>query len=78
MHNHTSERHLAYLQSPTVYQKQIAFSTDDDIWLVQENETFARRLTNGPGRHSTPFFSPNGKHISFVAEKKIPFKTFTY
>lgn len=69
MHNQSSERHLAYLQSPTIFQDQIAFSSDDDLWLVRGDDMYARRLTNGPGRHLAPHFSPDGKHIAYVAEK---------
>jgi tricorn protease len=65
----SSERHLAYLQSPSIFQDQIAFSSDDDLWLVQGDDMYARRLTNGPGRHLAPHFSHDGKHIAYVAEK---------
>ena len=56
------------LRSPSLGQKQIAFSYAGDIWVVSCEGGEARRLTAGVGSETGPFFSPDGSLIAFTGE----------
>ena len=56
------------LRSPSLSQKQIAFSYAGDIWVVSREGGEARRLTAGVGSEAGPFFSPDGSLIAFTGE----------
>lgn len=40
------------------------------LWLVDVETGRARRLTNGPGPESSPAWSPDGRRIAFVANRR--------
>lgn len=44
----------------------MAFTSDDDIWIMNGDGTGARRLTVHPARDSRPAISPDGQRIAFV------------
>lgn len=55
------------LKQPTLSAEHIAFLYAGDIWLVQRDGRYPRRLTVHPGVKSTPMFSPDGQWIAFSA-----------
>ena len=46
----------------------MAFSFAGDLWIVGREGGEARRLTNGVGRETEPFFSPDGSLVAFTGE----------
>ncbi len=56
------------LQQPTVSGTHIVFVFAGDLWSVPREGGEARRLTTGPGREFSPFFSPDGAQIAFTGE----------
>ena len=56
------------LQKPTVSRTHVAFSFAGDLWTVGRGGGEARRLTNGVGRETEPFFSPDGSLVAFTGE----------
>ena len=56
------------LQKPTVSRTHVAFSFAGDLWIVDREGGEARRLTNGVGRETEPFFSPDGSLVAFTGE----------
>ena len=61
---------VRYLGGPV--KGKIAFTSDRDgnqeIYVVNDDGTTQRRLTNDPGTDCFPTFSPNGRKIAFVSE----------
>ena len=55
-------------QKPTVSRTQIAFAYAGDLWTVGREGGEAKRLTNGVGVETDPFFSPDGRTIAFTGE----------
>ncbi len=58
-----------YYWYPTIFQDQIVFVSEDDLWTVPTGGGQATRLTNGHREISTPHFSPDGKHIAFIGRE---------
>jgi len=58
---------LAYLQQPSIHQETIVFATDDDLWSISIFGGDARRLTNSQGLTSSPFISPDGSQVAYLA-----------
>jgi len=56
------------LQKPTVSRTHVAFSFAGDLWIVGREGGEARRLTNGVGRETEPFFCPDGSLLAFTGE----------
>ena len=56
------------LQKPSVSRTQVVFSFAGDLWIVGRQGGEARRLTNGVGRETEPFFSPGGSLVAFTGE----------
>jgi tricorn protease len=56
------------LQKPSVSRTQVTFSFAGDLWIVGREGGEARRLTNGVGRETEPFFSPDGSLVAFTGE----------
>src|SRR5688572_275503 len=56
------------LQRPAVSDRQVAFVTAGDVWVVDRAGGDARRLTAGVGLESYPVFSPDGRHVAFAGE----------
>ncbi len=57
------------LRHPTYHEGQIAFSYLGDLWLVRENGSDLRRLTDHQARDIFPRFSPDGKTIAFSSKR---------
>jgi len=61
-----SEEFNGYYRFPTIYNDQIAFVAEDDIWVVSSSGGVARRLTTNVGEISDLTFSEDGKWIAFT------------
>jgi len=55
-----------YYRFPTINNNNVAFISEDDIWIVDKNNLNARRLTANTGAVSSPTFSPDGKYIAYI------------
>jgi tricorn protease len=55
-----------YYRFADIYQDQIVFVAEDDLWLVNANGGEARRLTTTLATVTAPRFSPDGKLLAFV------------
>lgn len=53
-----------YFRSPTIYQDQVVFLCEDDLWQVPLTGGKAYRITNSRGEIISPVFSPDGKWIA--------------
>ena len=58
-----------YYTQPSVSHDQIAFISDDDLWVVSRRGGIARRLTAHRGFVSSPCFSPDGKKIAYLSSE---------
>ena len=48
---------------------KIAFSLDDEIYIIDDNGKNLRRLTNHPAWDSEPAWLPDGRHIAFNSDR---------
>jgi tricorn protease len=48
---------------------RVAFTYQDDIWVVDGDGSNPRRITNHPARDFSPRFSPDGKWIAFTSNR---------
>ncbi|MCX6138003.1 MAG: S41 family peptidase [Ignavibacteriales bacterium] len=55
-----------FMRNPDIYKDKIAFSYENDLWVVSSAGGTATRLTNSPGVEGYPKFSPDGKWIAFT------------
>ena len=58
-----------YYRQPTIFNNQIVFVSEDDLWSVTTDDSRAVRLTANIGQISSPLFSPNGKWIAYVGRE---------
>ncbi len=56
-------------RTPDFHAGKIAFSYLGDIWVVNEDGTNPRRLTDNVARDINPRFSPDGKWIAFSSQR---------
>src|SRR5262245_44843826 len=52
-------------RDPAVSRTHIAFVEAGQLWVMPRSGGVATRVTQLPGRKSTPRFSPDGKRIAF-------------
>ena len=62
--------HRHYLQFPTCKNNQLAFVSEDDLWLCDLTTMHTRRLTTDFGSIKNPRFSPNGKMLAFSSDRE--------
>lgn len=63
--NHADTR---LMSQPAISESHIAFIYANDLWVANADGTQPIRLTVDEGVESSPYFSPDGKHIAFSAE----------
>ncbi|NLE35680.1 MAG: peptidase S41 [Bacteroidales bacterium] len=56
------------LSQPATSNSHIAFIYAEDLWVMNADGTFPRRLTVDEGIEGEPYFSPDGKLIAFSAQ----------
>ncbi len=59
-----------YYRDPTVFEDQLAFVCEQDIWIAPLGGGVARRLTVGSGLSRSPCFSPDGAWIAFTGTEE--------
>jgi dipeptidyl aminopeptidase/acylaminoacyl peptidase len=63
---------LAFTAEP---MKDAAWSTNTDVWLVPVGGGEPRNLTaDNPAADASPSFSPDGKHLAYIAQKRAGFE----
>ena len=55
----------SFFRFPSLHQQQLAFVSQDDLWLYDRTLKYCRRLTHGIGSVSHPHFSPDGRFLAF-------------
>ncbi len=55
------------LRHPDISKDQIVFTYAGDLWVVPRTGGTALKLSSPPGEENYPKFSPDGKHIAYVA-----------
>ena len=65
-----------YVRYPTIYQDNIVFVAEDDLWLVTDAGGRAERLTAGSGEVRYPHFSPDGEKLAFVGREEGPSEVY--
>ena len=59
-----------YYRFPTIYDRQIVFCAEEDLWQVPSAGGMARRLTANLGAVTRPRFSQDGEWLAFVGTEE--------
>lgn len=59
-----------YYQHPTIYNDNVVFVCEDDLWTVPASGGVARRLTANLGPVRYPTLSPDGQWLAFVGREE--------
>lgn len=60
----------AYYRQPAIFQDQIVFVAEDDLWTFSLSNPIARRLTANLGMIRNPKISADGKQIAFISTEE--------
>ena len=61
-----------YLRHPSIAGDSIAFTAEDDLWLVSASGGRAERLTAGVAEATHGRLSPDGKQLAFIGRDEGP------
>ncbi len=56
---------IGYYSSPSIFEKNLVFISDDDIWKMNTANNQCVRLTTLHGVPQNPLYSPNGQMIAY-------------
>ncbi len=59
-----------YARYPSLYQNQLVFVAEDDLWLVPDTGGIPRRLTANLGEVSRPLIANDGQSVAFVGREE--------
>lgn len=59
-----------YYRYPTLFDDQIVFCCENDLWQVPTTGGIARRLTSGQGTATFCQLSPDGQHLAFSSTEE--------
>jgi tricorn protease len=65
-----------YYRQPAIHGDNIAFISEDDLWIVSQQGGKAIRLTASPGIVSAPRFSEDGKWIAYTCNEEGSFDIY--
>ncbi len=61
---------IGYYRFPAIFENEVAFVCEDDIWLAPAEGGMARRLTSGVAEASRPVFSSDGQSLVFTGREE--------
>lgn len=68
-----------YFHDPAIYGSQIAFVSEDDLWLFDlETKSPASRLTSSKGQIRNPIFNKDGTKIAYSSNEFGSFELYTF
>ncbi len=67
---------IKVIRHPSYHAGKIAFSYAGDIWVVNEDGSNPRRITDNRAREVYPRFSPDGKWIAFSSNRNGNYDVF--
>jgi tricorn protease len=59
-----------YFRFPSVFENNVVFTSEDDLWEAPLDGGAARRLTAGRGSLLCPHFSPDGRLLAFASAEE--------
>lgn len=65
-----------YYRYPTVFEDQVVFVSEDDLWCCSLKGGNVHRLTANLGAVMQPCFSPDGQHIAFIGTEEGPTEVY--
>ncbi|MCB0685327.1 MAG: PD40 domain-containing protein [Saprospiraceae bacterium] len=66
-----------YYRDPAIFNDQVVFSSEGDLWLVSLSGGLAQRLTSHLEEERFPAFSPDGSQLAFSASYEGPMEVYT-
>ena len=76
MRTETGDMSQGYYRFPTICGDRVAFTCEDDLWVVPREGGVARRLTSNLGAVGRGAYSPDGKMLAFTGSEDGPPEVF--